>query len=204
MQEYRAKQKALTETIDGKSSRKTNSKTNVSEADKEIEEDIERDSIINTMCDSDECARRESTPTKAQINTFFESIWNLYPVKKGKGQVSDAKRKALFTIGFDEMQRAINRYLQELKRDEEWRKPQNGSTFFNSGYVDYLDGNFVPDEKQATPKGKAQKQFENSAKSYDLEAYERMLYAAENPPKTAGEDENIRRRAEQLRAQFAK
>ena len=156
------------------------------------------------MCDSGESAQHECTPTKAQINTFFESIWNLYPVKKGKGQVSDAKRKALFTIGFDEMQRAINRYLQELKRDEEWRKPQNGSTFFNSGYVDYLDCNFVPDEKQATPKGKAQKQFENSAKSYDLEAYERMLYAAENPPKTAGEDENIRRRAEQLRAQFAK
>jgi hypothetical protein len=34
--------------------------------------------------------------------------------------------------------------LTELKKDASWRKPQNGSTFFNSGYVDYLDANFEP------------------------------------------------------------
>ncbi len=39
--------------------------------------------------------------------------------------------------------RCIERYLLDLKRDE-WRKPQNGSTFFNSGYVDYLDENYTP------------------------------------------------------------
>lgn len=85
-------------------------------------------------------------PSKADIDSFFNSIWNLYPVKKGKGQVSDAKRKVLFKVGFDEMKRAIQRYLQELSKDASWRKPQNGSTFFNSGYVDYLDENFVPSE----------------------------------------------------------
>ena len=42
------------------------------------------------------------------------------------------------------MERAINRYLTELKKDADWRKPQNGSTFFTSGYVDYLDSNYVP------------------------------------------------------------
>ena len=89
---------------------------------------------------------RPSQPSKADVNAFFESIWELYPVKKGKASVSDTKRKALFKIGYEQMERAINRYLTELKKDASWRKPQNGSTFFNSGYVDYLDENFTPDQ----------------------------------------------------------
>ena len=104
------------------------------EEDKEREE--ERDIIKNSA----------TQPSKADVDSFFESIWNLYPVKKGKGQVSETKRKALFKIGYDQMERAINRYLTELKKDASWRKPQNGSTFFNSGYVDYLDENFTPDQ----------------------------------------------------------
>ena len=83
-------------------------------------------------------------PSKADVNAFFESIWELYPVKKGKASVSDTKRKVLYKIGYEQMERAINRYLTELKKDASWRKPQNGSTFFNSGFVDYLDENYVP------------------------------------------------------------
>lgn len=88
---------------------------------------------INTMC-------------KADALSLFERLWKIYPVKKGKGQVSDAQKMKLLKIGFDEMKRAIERYLEELKKDE-WRNPQNGSTFFNSGYIDYLDGNYAPSEK---------------------------------------------------------
>lgn len=94
--------------------------------------------------------KTQKKPTKAEIDNLFESLWALYPVKKGKGSVSDSKKKALFAIGFDEMKRAIERYLKDLEKDASWRKPQNGSTFFNSGYVDFLDKNFVPDE--AIPK----------------------------------------------------
>ena len=93
------------------------------------------------------------TPTKAEIDAFFEEIWKLYPVKKGKASVSDSKKKTLFAIGVDEIKRAIDRYLSELKKDESWRKAQNGSTFFNSGYVDYLDKNFVPDADVGSGKG---------------------------------------------------
>ena len=32
-----------------------------------------------------------------------------------------------------------------------WRKPQNGSTFFNSGYVDYLDANYEKPQQKAMP-----------------------------------------------------
>lgn len=84
-----------------------------------------------------------STESKQDINSFFEDIWKLYPNKKGKGQVSDAAKKRLYKIGKEEITSAIDRYVDGLKQ-EEWRKVQNGSTFFNSGYVDYLDANYAP------------------------------------------------------------
>lgn len=85
--------------------------------------------------------------SKAEINDLFERVWKLYPAKKGKGQVKDAQKKRLFDIGYEELERAITRYKKELEKDSDWRKPQNGSTFFNSGYVDYMDANY--EEQQA-------------------------------------------------------
>lgn len=78
-----------------------------------------------------------------EIYEHFEKLWQLYPKKKGKGSISDSKKKELFNIPFDEMERAVDRYKAEIKRnktDEKYIK--HGSTFFNSGYVDYLDVNF--------------------------------------------------------------
>lgn len=116
---------------------------------------------------------KSAKPTKAEIDAFFFFLWDLYPVKKGKGQVSDAKRKALFAIGAEEMQRAIDRYLQELKKDSDWRKPQNGSTFFNSGYVDYLDANFAPDEARPVK----QPTYQKHTKADELNAAYNMMAA---------------------------
>jgi predicted phage replisome organizer len=131
------------------------------------EEDIEEDLDIDIKKNS------ASQPSKADVDAFFESIWELYPIKKGKGQVSDTKRKALYKIGFDNLERAINRYLTELKKDASWRKPQNGSTFFNSGYVDYLDENFVPD--QTAPQPVKQSNYHKQTKAEELdEAYQMM------------------------------
>lgn len=86
---------------------------------------------------------------KKAINECFERLWKKYPNKRGKGQVSDAKKKVLYQIGEEHIQRALKRYLDGLEKDASWRKPQNGSTFFNSGYVDYLDENY---EKPPEPK----------------------------------------------------
>lgn len=97
----------------------------------------------------------KAKPSRAEIDKLFEYLWSLYPNKKGKGQVSEAKRKALFEVGKDEMERAVSRYLHELKKDASWRKPQNGSTFFNSGYVDYLDKNFIPSAERVNDNGQA-------------------------------------------------
>ena len=102
----------------------------------------------NKQCASDNALK----VSKAAINDFFESIWKLYPNKKGKGQVSDSKKKALYDIGYDELSRAIERYKAGLARDE-WRKLQYGSTFFNSGYIDYLDANYTEPEQTEPEEG---------------------------------------------------
>ena len=85
--------------------------------------------------------------TNGDLEEFFESIWTLYPVKRGKGSVSKTQKKNLQDIGYEQIKRCIERYVSEmesLNRDKKYWK--NGSTFFNSGYVDYLDCN--KDEKK--------------------------------------------------------
>jgi phage replication O-like protein O len=91
--------------------------------------------------------------TKERLNKeehakFFEAIWKLYPNKKGKGQISGTQKAKLYGIGAEELKRCIERYT---KSKPDWQQYQNGSTFFNSGYVDYLDKNFIDaDSKQVT------------------------------------------------------
>ena len=60
---------------------------------KEVKKDINK-----TMC-------------KADANALFERLWKAYPNKRGKGQVSDAKKKKIAEIGEEEMQRAMARYI---------------------------------------------------------------------------------------------
>lgn len=85
MAEYREKQTALAACkVNCKTNSKVNSKTNVNEADKELDKEIEEE--------NNHCA---SQPSPAAVNAFFESVWALYPIKRGKGQVSKSKREAL-------------------------------------------------------------------------------------------------------------
>ena len=110
---------------------------------------------------------------KATASALFENLWKKYPNKKGKGQVSDAAKKRLLDVGEEEMLRAIDRYLKELEKDKDWRKPQNGSTFFNSGYVDYLDANFSPSKTQSAKVSK----FHNfHERDYDFEELQKKLF----------------------------
>lgn len=109
----------------------------------------------------------------ADADALFERLWKLYPNKRGKGQVSDANKRHLLDIGFDEMNRAIDRYKADLAL-EDWRKPQNGSTFFNSGYIDYLDANYVPCEQKKEHKKNSFTDFQGQRK-YDYDALEKQL-----------------------------
>lgn len=117
----------------------------------------------------------------ADAKAMFERLWKLYPNKKGKGQVSDTQKKRLLAIGEPTLVKAIERYSLELQKDADWRKPQNGSTFFNSGYVDYLDENYVPGEqaeKKTAPAGG--NKFNNfPQRTYDYENLEKQLLNAD-------------------------
>ena len=104
---------------------------------------------IKKQVEASQKCEKASQNNKREINECFERLWKQYPNKKGKGQVSDTKKKLLYKIGEEHIQRTMKRYLYDLERDASWRKPQNGSTFFNSGYVDYLDENY---EKPPEPK----------------------------------------------------
>lgn len=93
----------------------------------------------------DELSPKE--PSKKEIESFFESIWSLYPNKLGKAKISDKTKKNLYKLGFDSISNCIKRY-EHSKAD--WKQWQNGSTFFNSGYLDYIDPNFIiPPEVKA-------------------------------------------------------
>lgn len=78
---------------------------------------------------------------KKEANELFERIWKLYPKKLGKGQVSDTQKLKLLEIGYEELKRAIQRCCA-YNKDKDRQYWQNGSTFFNSGYIDFLDENY--------------------------------------------------------------
>ena len=78
----------------------------------------------------------------SDFEQIFETVWKLYPVKRGKGQVSKTKKKVLAGIGVEELTRCIERYMNYIHREHKEKYMMNGSTFFNSGYVDYLDKNY--------------------------------------------------------------
>lgn len=123
----------------------TTEENKVVENGTKMEQPVER-----KMEQTDKNAKKncEKSKEKAFIDCF-ERLWKQYPNKRGKGQVSDTKKKTLYEIGEEKIERALKRYLDDLSKDSSWRKPQNGSTFFNSGYVDYLDENY---EKPPEPK----------------------------------------------------
>lgn len=86
------------------------------------------------------------------LEDFFESIWKLYPIKKGKGQVSKTKKQVLRRIGYEQISRCVERFVKDMESENRDKKYwMHGSTFFNSGYVDYLDCNYIPEKTEIPP-----------------------------------------------------
>ncbi|OPD28849.1 hypothetical protein AL713_17695, partial [Clostridium botulinum] len=56
--------------------------------------------------------------------------------KKGK-----AKPKLINQYGYEQIERCVKRYAKE-RQEEDKKYIQHGSTFFNGGYMDYLDSNY--------------------------------------------------------------
>lgn len=79
---------------------------------------------------------------------FFNNIWKLYPIKKGKGKVSKTQKMRLYKIGESKIAECINRYKKYIEENSKQKYIMNGSTFFNSGYIDYLDENYCEDSSK--------------------------------------------------------
>ena len=108
-----------------------------SESEKEKREEIE------IREDKDTPAHKAQRTKDA--NALFEYLWNLYPKKRGKGNVSATQKKKLLKIGKESMEQAIRNYMHDIEiNGTDMKYVKNGSSFFNSGYVDYLPENYVP------------------------------------------------------------
>lgn len=79
---------------------------------------------------------------EAEAEELFQELWKLYPRKMGKNSVQKSKKLEILKEGFDRMSRAIERFRKDMEgRNIEYI--MYGSTFFNSGYLDYLDENYT-------------------------------------------------------------
>jgi phage replication O-like protein O len=86
--------------------------------------------------------KKESKENSKESEEFFNKIWSIYPSKLGKSKVSKTRKDILFKLGEDQMTKCIESYIKSV---EERRKKgfkelqyQNGSTFFNKGYEDFI------------------------------------------------------------------
>lgn len=76
----------------------------------------------------------------------YEEVWKSYPNKRGKAKAITSIGKILKSISKDELLRCIERYKADVEKQRadgfKTLAYKNGSTFFNGGYVEYLDKNF--------------------------------------------------------------
>lgn len=116
--------------------------------------------------------QKQDSATKSDADALLNRLWKLYPVKKGKGRISAAQKKKLLKIGYDEMARAIERYKQYVE-SVDYLHYQYGSTFFNGGYVDYLDANYDP---ESDPKAKSSPEIKHEQKKNRFNDYPTREY----------------------------
>lgn len=132
----------------------------------------------NPVQDGDAGLQHSQGPDRQKVKQeaaeLFDKLWEQYPCKRGKAKVSDSARLKMLKAGADQMQRALSRYLHDLER-ESWRKPQNGSTFFTSGYVDYLDSNYAPAPEQPKKQAAGNKFNNFQQRDMDIASMERQL-----------------------------
>lgn len=91
--------------------------------------------------------RNNNILCKNEASELFESLWKMYPNKKGNAQVTDKDKLKLLEIGLEEMTRAIDRYKRYIEANKDWYKPLNGSTFFKGRYQDYIGDDYEEPEQ---------------------------------------------------------
>ena len=113
------------------------------------------------------------------IDNQIIELWSLYPNKKGKQTSIKKLPKLIKKYGFEEIKRCVDRYIKECevnKTDKKYIK--HGDTFFNSGYVDYLDKEHEENKETLIIATKPVKKFETIAEAKNrkmLEGYKEGL-----------------------------
>lgn len=115
--------------------------------------------------------RNNNKLCKSEALALFETLWKMYPNKRGKTQVTDKDKQKLLEIGLEEMTRAIERYKKYIEANKDWYRPKNGSTFFKGGYEDYLGDDY--EEIKQTVKKSVFNNFQQN--NYDFEELEKEL-----------------------------
>lgn len=124
----------------------------------------------------EEDEKKLSAEKISDMQEHFESLWNKYPMKRGKSRITTTDLFQMSVYGWEQMERAEDRYIAEVEAAREsgfQRRYQLGSTFFTSGYKDYLDDTYNPDTDQSETKSKKTKSknkfinFEQTEVDYD-------------------------------------
>lgn len=89
-------------------------------------------------------ASGSGTPSGREVNAHFETLWALYPSKRGKNQVTAKAKRRLMQVDAAAMETAIARYVAEVEAAPYDRQWLNGSTWFNGRYQDYLGDDYAP------------------------------------------------------------
>ena len=110
--------------------------------EKELKTEPEKEPETETKKETDSKEKKETNKQASlEAEELFERLWKLYPKKRGKGSVSQTQKRKLLNVGYDNLVKCIDRYKHDVEgKDMQYIK--NGSTFFNSGYIDYLDENW--------------------------------------------------------------
>lgn len=87
--------------------------------------------------------KNEKKKNIGEIEDFFARVWNKYPKGFKKGKVSQKQKRELYKLGEDVLMTCIDRYINSKP---DWQTFKNASTFFNSGYLDYMDGTYEEQE----------------------------------------------------------
>lgn len=116
-----------------------------------IKEELEKlkDKDISKLDLLKELDKNLKSKIKDNSNQDTEEIWSLYPLKKGKKIAIKKIPKLLKEYGKEQIIRCIDRYIKyvdnQRKNGFSTLNYKDGSTFFNTGYMDYLDCNYQED-----------------------------------------------------------
>lgn len=116
---------------------------------RDIDIEIEKEKDKNISCASDDSQETKNDVRKQHEQAaaeMFERLWSRYPRKKGKGSVSKSQKLKLYKLGEEELSRALDRFNAAMAGRDAQYIPY-GSTWFNTGYVDYLDENYQADPR---------------------------------------------------------